>query len=142
MIIDRDCCPFSDQLYSELSHAPNASGLLSLTMEARESLQEEYRVPDPLLRPSMAELMMLGIKPKDAEHVADAVALGCTHLLTNDRRLRNKSKQTWARWGLRCRRPSEFVVEGVCHSHASWPVRVPWPCQLWPTVVVAVPTPT
>jgi hypothetical protein len=107
----------------------SARPLSRLALEIREQHPGEYRqVSADALRPGASELATLGVKGADASHIADAVALGCDYFLTNDRRLRKKSDVLEDRWSLRCRRPSEFVVEAV-RSGAPWPSAVPWPWE-------------
>jgi hypothetical protein len=74
-------------------------------------------------------VLALGIRRADAEHIADAIGMGCDLFLTNDRRLRNRSAGIQALGNLRVRRPSEFLVEAV-QAGAPWPTMVPWPWQI------------
>jgi hypothetical protein len=122
------CYTFSDFLYDEVAGAPHAGLLLRVAVDVlvRDWQEPEFRVPDPAKRPKSAELVSLGIEPADAHHVADAIGLGCQRLLTNDKRLRNKSDQVQGRWQLALRRPSEFLVEAV-QAGAPWTSRAPWP---------------
>jgi hypothetical protein len=121
---------FSDFLYEEVAAAPHAGRLLRLAVDVlvRDLQEPECRVPDPAKRPKSAETASLGIKPADAEHVADAVGLECNRFLTNDKQLRNKSDQVQERWQLVIRRPSEFLVEAV-QAGAPWTTRAPWPWE-------------
>jgi hypothetical protein len=73
-------------------------------------------------------LVSLGVKPADAEHVADAIGLGCARFLTNNRQLRNRSDEVQKRWELVSQRPSEFLVEAV-RAGAPWTTRAPWPSE-------------
>jgi hypothetical protein len=121
---------FSDFLYDEVAGAPHAGRLLRVAADVlvREWQGPEFRVPDPAKRPNSVELVSLGIKPADANHVADAIGLGCQRFLTNDKQLRNKSDQVQRRWQLVIRRPSEFLVEAV-QAGAPWTTRAPWPWE-------------
>jgi hypothetical protein len=120
---------FSDKLYAEVALAETAPLLLTLAMEAREDHPQEYRVVDEDRRPVIDAVAALGLDPADAQHVADAVGLGCDVFLTNDRRLRNRSSAIERGWGLRVRRPSEFLVEAV-RAGAPWPASVAWPWEV------------
>jgi hypothetical protein len=113
---------FSDKLYAEAALAGSAPALLGLAAEARENHPREYREVDQERRPAVEDIVALGVKRADAEHVADAVGMVCDVFLTNDRRLRNKSPQIERKWNLRVRRPSEFLVEAVQRG-APWPTR-------------------
>lgn len=121
---------FSNVLYDEVANAPHAGLLLRVAIDVlvREWQEPEFRAPDPAKRPKSAELASLGIKPADANHVADAIGLGCQRFLTNDKQLRNKSDQVQERWQLVIRRPSEFLVEAV-QAGAPWTTRAPWPWE-------------
>lgn len=121
---------FSDELYNELSHASRANPLLRVAFDVlvREQQEQEHRIPDPARRPSQSEVEGLGLKLADARHVADAVGLSCGYLLTNDRKLRNKSAFLEVRWQLAVRRPSEFLCEAV-RKGAAWTTRAPWPWE-------------
>jgi len=120
---------FSDTLYSEVRHAWAAPKLLSFALEARENHPEEYRVADPHLRPQTAKLTALGVDLADAEHVADAVGMGCDVFLTNDHKIRKRSEVIQAVAGLRVLLPSEFLLEAV-RGGAPWPVRAAWPWEM------------
>ena len=119
---------FSDLLYEELAAAPHSNSLLRVALDVlvREQQEPEHRVPDPLRRPATSELLILGLRPADADHVADAIGVGCHRFLTNDKQLRNRSDQVAAHWGLKLRRPSEFLTEAV-RAGAPWTTRAPWP---------------
>jgi hypothetical protein len=121
---------FSDFLYDEVAPAPHAGLLVRVAVDVlvRDWQEPEFRVPDPAKRPRSAELVSLGISRADAIHVADAIGLGCQRFLTNDKRLRKKSKQVQERWQLAIRRPSEFLVEAV-QAGAPWTTRAPWPWE-------------
>ncbi len=118
---------FSDYLYAEVARAADDAALhrTALDVLVREEQPDEYRVPDPALTPDLGVCYSLGIKTGDARHVADAVGLGCSYILTNDRQLRNRSREVEAACGLKLRRPSEFLVEAV-RLGAPWS-RAPWP---------------
>jgi len=120
---------FSDMLYAEVALARSAPALLELAVDAREAHPTEYREVDGDLRPLIDHVARLGVKPIDAEHVADAIGMSCSVLLTNDRQLRNRSPEIERKWPLRLRRPSEFLVEAV-QAGAPWPASVAWPWQL------------
>ncbi len=96
---------FSDKLYAEVALAPAAPGLLGLAIEAREHHPAEYREVDPARRPSTDDVLALGVRLADAEHIADAAGMGCDLFLTNDRRLRNRSAGIQALGNLRVRHP-------------------------------------
>lgn len=119
---------FSDFLYDEVAGAPHGGLLLRVAADVlvRKWQEPEFRVIDPAKRPKSAELVSLGVKPADANHVADAIGLGCQRFLTNDKQLRNKSDQVQGRWPLVVRRPSEFLVEAV-QAGAPWTTRAPLP---------------
>jgi hypothetical protein len=121
---------FSDWLYEEVAGAPHAERLLRVAVDVlvRDSHEPAFRVPDPEKRSKSTELVSLGIKPADAEHVADAIGLACDRFLTNDKQLRNRSDQVRERWQVMIRRPSEFLVEAV-RAGAPWPTRAPWPWE-------------
>jgi hypothetical protein len=121
---------FSDLLYDEVARAPHARLLLRVAVDVlvREGQEPQFREPDPVRRPESGELGLFGIGPADADHVADAIGLGCHRLLTNDRQLRNKSDQVEGCWQLVIRRPSEFLVEAV-RSGAPWTTLAPWPWE-------------
>ncbi len=117
---------FSDTLYAEVSLARRAPVLLSFAIEARENHPLEYRRVDPVQRPSNQDVQALGVYRADAEHIVDAVGMGCDVFLTNDRRLRKRCSASQRMWGLRVRLPSEFLVETV-RAGAPWPTAVLWP---------------
>jgi hypothetical protein len=121
---------FSDALYGEVSRAAHANRLLQVAFDVlvREEQQPEHRHPDVRIRPSEGELRSFGVKQADAIHVADAVALRCHYLLTNDRQLRNRATDMEARWGLKIRRPSEFLEDAV-RAGAPWTTTAPWPWE-------------
>ena len=121
---------FSDVLYFEVADAPRANQLLRVAVDVlvRDTHEPEFRVPDPRKRPNSAELTSLGLKADDADHVADAIGLGCQRFLTNDRQLRNRSDEVLQRWQLMLRRPSEFLVEAV-QAGAPWTTVAPWPWE-------------
>jgi len=119
---------FSDSVYDELAPALQASKLLRTAWDVlvREQQDPAFWRPDSAGRPDMAELTDLGVKVKDAVHIADAIALHCHVFLTNDKRLRNRGDSIEARWGLKLRRPSEFLVDSV-RAGAPWTTNAPWP---------------
>lgn len=121
---------FSDSWYEEVRRAPRAGHLLRVSTDVlvREMQEPEHRIPDAEKRPEIERLVALGIKPADAEYVADAIGLGCQRFLTNDARLRNKSALVDDRWQLGLRRPTEFLVETV-QAGAPWTTRAPWPWE-------------
>jgi hypothetical protein len=121
---------FSDFLYQEVGRAPHASHLLRLAADVlvRELQEPEHRIPGSVKRPEIDMLVALGIKPTDAEHVADAIGLGCQRFLTNDVRLRNKSDLVEDQWQLGLCRPMEFLIEAV-RAGAPWTTRAPWPWE-------------
>jgi predicted nucleic acid-binding protein len=122
---------FSDRLYGEIGAAKRAPQLLRVAFDVliREEQLDEVRVPDADRRPSSREVELLGVKPADALHVADAIGLACGRLLTNDRQLRSTSDRVESRWGLGIRRPSEFVAEAVS-AGAPWTTLAPWPWEV------------
>jgi hypothetical protein len=110
---------FSDFLYDEVAKAPHAGLLLRVAVDVlvREWQEPEFRAADPAKRPNSAEQASLDIKPADANHVADAIGLGCQRFLTNDKQLRNKSDQVQERWQVMtptgtCR--GHLIVQGAC----------------------------
>jgi hypothetical protein len=121
---------FSDSIYEELAPALRASQLLRTAVDVlvREQQDLEYWRSDPTGRPGLDELTNLGFMAKDAIHVADAIALRCDVLLTNDKRMRNRSSRIESLWGLQLRRPSEFLVDAV-RSGAPWTADAPWPWE-------------
>jgi hypothetical protein len=120
---------FSDVLYAETAAAARRRSLVGLAIEVRENHPTEARTVDPDRAPGVDAVMACGVRGRaDAEHVADAVGMGCDVFLTNDKRLRKQSPAIEDRWGLRLRRPSEFVVESV-RASAPWPTTAPWPWE-------------
>ena len=121
---------FSDLLYDELAGAPCSGSLLRVALDVlvREWQEPECRMPDPARRPASTHLISLGLRPADANHVADAIGLGCHRFLTNDKQLRNKSTRVAERWGIEFRRPSEFLTESI-KAGAPWTTRAPWPWE-------------
>lgn len=121
---------FSNLLYAEAAEARDHDGLLRTALDVlvRETQPALYRVPDPEKTPDIEKCLAAGLKPADARHLADAVGLGCSHLLTNDRQFRNRSAAVEMNWRLRLRRPSEFLVEAV-QAGAPWSARAPWPWE-------------
>jgi predicted nucleic acid-binding protein len=121
---------FADLLYDELRGAPHGHELLRIALDVlvRDEQEVDYRQPDPSLRPTVAEVMTLGLKEADATHIADAIGLRCGRFLTNDRRLHSKSDSVERRWHLALRRPSEFLVEAV-RAGAPWTTHAPWPWE-------------
>jgi hypothetical protein len=122
---------FSDVLYAEVAAASRGRTLAGFAAVYREGHDEEARVPDPARAPGADAVQACGVRGrKDAEHVSDAIGLGCNVLLTNDGDLRKRSPAIEARWGLRLRRPSEFLIEAVRDDGAPWPTGVRWPWDL------------
>jgi hypothetical protein len=121
---------FSDLLYKEAADAPQASRLLRVAFDVlgREWQEPEFRAPDPSKRPKAGDLMAVGLKHADADHVADAIGIGCHRFLTNDKQLRNRSDAVEVRWACAIRRPSEFLVEAV-RAGAPWTTLAPWPWE-------------
>jgi hypothetical protein len=120
---------FSDKLYAEVALASTAPSLLGLAIEVRENHPLEYRQANPSERPSTADVMALGVRAADAQHIADAIGMGCDVLLTNDRRLRKRALAIERIASLRLRLPSEFLVEAV-RAGAPWPTSVLWPWEI------------
>jgi len=80
---------FSEILYKELAQMPAskrryAERLFSVAMSVREAHPGEYRTIDETQPPQPADFIALGLKEKDAQHVADAVRIGATHFLVGD----------------------------------------------------------
>jgi hypothetical protein len=124
---------FSDSLYEELLAMPCpkrhwCDRLLGLAVEIRESHPEEVRVQDAAVRPQRTEVIALGLDDVDANHVADAVALGATHFLTYDEGILKRSVAISSRFRLAVITPEVFLLEAV-RSGAPWPVGIPWPWE-------------
>src|SRR5262245_58139873 len=83
---------FSDSVYDELGPARDASALFRIAWDVlvREQQPTECWTVQSSRRPDVTELEALRLKPADAEHVADAIALGCSAFLTNDKQLRRR----------------------------------------------------
>ena len=129
---------FSDLLYAEAAAAPRGQSLVEFAMQIRELHPEEARTADVYRAPGPDAVMACGVRDRnDAEHVSDAIGIGCNIFLTNDRRLRNRSPEIEKRWALRLRRPSEFLIEAVRDDGAPWPVNARWP---WEQLAAATDT--
>jgi hypothetical protein len=121
---------FSDVLYAEVAAAERGRTLVEFAALFREGHDDEARVPNAARTPGARAVQACGVRGlKDAEHVSDAIGLGCSVFLTNDSRLLNASDRIEAQWGLRLRRPSEFLIEAVRDEGAPWPTGVPWPWE-------------
>ena len=129
----RNCLyTFSDTLYQELaqmsaSKRRKAERLFSVAMLIRETHPEEYRAIDETETPHDVEFVTLGLKEKDAQHVADAVRIGATHFLTRDKDILKRAVLIGRTWHIRIVSPEAFLLTSV-KSGAPWPSRVPW---LW-----------
>jgi hypothetical protein len=125
---------FSDLLYDENARAASrdparARWLVGFATEVREAHPAEYRTIDPERAPGAAAVVACGVADQnDARHVSDAIGMACAYLLTNDGPLRSHAPAIEARWGLKVRRPSEFLIESVRRG-ASWPTGTPWPWE-------------
>jgi hypothetical protein len=121
---------FSDNVYDELGPAREASERFQIAGDVlvREQQPDECWTVQSSRRPDVNELEALKLKPADAGHVADAIALDCSAFLTNDKQLRGGGARVEARWALRLRRPSEFLVDAVLDG-APWPCCAPWPWE-------------
>lgn len=86
------------------------------------------RCPDAERPPPDSAVIALGIQPADAIHVADAIGRSYDYLLSNDRKLRNRSDRLEPAWRLKVRRPSEFLVNAV-RSGTPRTTRAPWPWE-------------
>jgi hypothetical protein len=121
---------FADLLYVENAAADRGQSLNDFAALYREGHNPEDRTVDPERAPGAAAVMSCGVRGRaDAEHVSDAIGMGCNVLLTNDRKLRNRSPAIEARWPIRLRRPSEFLIEAVRDERAPWSVRARWPWE-------------
>lgn len=121
---------FSETLYDEVVRAPNAGSLMRIAFDVlvREEQEPQYRYADAERRPPLEVVRALGLSSADATHVADAIGLDCDYLLTNDRQMRNRSSALEARWQLKVRHPSEFLIEAV-RAGAPWASLAPWPWE-------------
>lgn len=121
---------FSDVLYAETAAAERGRTLVDFAALYREGHDPADRTVDAYRAPGVDAVMACGVRGRaDAEHVSDAIGMGCNVFLTNDKALRNRSPAIEVRWPLRLRRPSEFLVEAVRDERAPWPVGVPPPWE-------------
>ena len=133
---------FSGILYQELAQMPAskrryAERLLSVAMSIREAHPGEYRTIDETQAPRPADFIALGLKEKDAQHVADAVRIGATHFLTRDKKILARAALIEKTWHIRIMSPEAFLLTSV-KSGASWPSRVPWPWEHSPLQEAAI----
>jgi hypothetical protein len=133
---------FSETLYQELARMPAskrryAERLFSVAMSIREAHPDEYRTSDETQAPRPAEFIALGLKEKDAQHVADAVRIGATHFLTRDKDILKRAALIGRTWHIRIMSPEAFLLTSV-KSGASWPSRVPWPWEHTPLQETAI----
>jgi hypothetical protein len=133
---------FSDVLYQELTQMPvsklwYAERLLSVAMSIRETHLEEYRTVDETQAPHAADFVALGLKEKDAHHVADAVRIGATHFLTRDKKVLARAMLIGKTWHLQIMSPEAFLLTSV-KSGAPWPSGVPRPWEHEPLQEAAI----
>lgn len=124
---------FSETLYQELAQMPTskqryAERLFSVAMSIREAHPDKYHAIDETQAPHAADFVELGLKEKDAQHVADAVRIGATHFLTCDKKILARAALIGKTWHIRIMSPEAFLLTSV-KSGASWPSRVPWPWE-------------
>jgi hypothetical protein len=124
---------FSEILYQELAQMPAskrwyAERLFSVAMSIREAHPDEYRTIDETQAPQPADFIALGLKEKDAQHVADAVRIGATHFLTRDKDILKRAALIGRTWHIRIMSPEAFLLTSVKNG-ASWPSNVPWPWE-------------
>jgi len=133
---------FSEVLYQELAQMPAskrryAERLLSVAMSIREAHPGEYRTIDETQAPRPADFIALGLKEKDAQHIADAVCIGSTHFLTRDKKILERAALIEKTWQVRMMSPEAFLLTSV-KSGASWPSRIPWPWEHSPLQEAAI----
>jgi hypothetical protein len=133
---------FSDILYQELTQMPvskswYAERLLSVAVSIRETHPEEYHTVDETQDPHAADFVALGLKEKDAHHVADAVRIGATHFLTRDKKVLARAMLIGKRWHIQIMSPEAFLLTSV-KSGAPWPSGVPWPWEHDPLQEAAI----
>jgi len=133
---------FSDTLYQELAQMPaskrrKAERMFSVAMSIRETDPEEYRAIDETQTPHGVEFVALGLKEKDAQHVADAVRIGAAHFLTRDKKILARATLIGRTWHIRIVSPEAFLLTSV-KSGAPWPSRVPWPWEHGPLQETAI----
>jgi hypothetical protein len=71
-------------LFVEMTEDYGLSDELKGTSDAREANPLEHKVPLAATTPRVKTVEVLGLRPADARHLADAVGLGCDVFLTND----------------------------------------------------------
>jgi hypothetical protein len=133
---------FSEILYQELAQMPvskrrYAERLFSAAMSIREAHPYKYRAVDEAHVPGAADFVALGLKEKDAQHVADAVRIGATHFLTRDKKILARAALIGKTWHIQIMSPEAFLLTSV-KSGASWPSRVPWPWEDSPLQEAAI----
>jgi hypothetical protein len=133
---------FSEILYQELAQMPAskrryAERLFSVAMSIKEAHPGEYRTIDETQVPQPAVFIALGLKEKDAQHVADAVRIGATHFLTRDKKILARAALIEKTWHIRIMSPEVFLLTSV-KSGAPWPSRVPWPWEHSPLQETAI----
>lgn len=133
---------FSDVLYQELAQIPEskrryAERLFSVAMSTREAHPDRYRSTDETQVPHPADFEALGLKEKDAQHVADAVRVGATHFLTCDKKILARVASIENTWHIRVMSPETFLLTSV-ESGAPWPTGVPWPWEHGPLQEAAI----
>ncbi len=133
---------FSETLYQELTQMPAskrryAERLFSVAMSIRETHPDRYRAIDETHGPHAAAFEALGLKEKDAQHVADAVHIGATHFLTRDKKILARAALIGKTWHIRIMSPEAFLLTSV-KSGAPWPSRVPWPWEHSPLQAAAI----
>jgi hypothetical protein len=133
---------FSETLYQELAQMPAskrryAERLFSVAMSIGEAHPDKYRTMDEAQASHAADFMALGLKKKDAQHVADAVRIGATHFLTRDKKILARGALIEKTWHIRIMSPEVFLLTSV-KSGAPWPSRVPWPWEHSPLQEAAI----
>jgi hypothetical protein len=133
---------FSEILYEELAQMPAskrryAERLFSVALSVREAHPDRYRVIDKTQVPHASDFVALGLKEKDAQHVADAVRIGATHFLTRDKKILARAALIGKTWHVQIMSPEAFLLTSV-KSGASWPSRVPWPWEHGPLQDAAI----
>jgi hypothetical protein len=74
-------------------------------MSIKEAHPGEYRTIDETQALQPAVFIALGLKEKDAQHVADAVCIGATHFLTRDKKILARAVLIERTWHIRIMSP-------------------------------------
>jgi hypothetical protein len=133
---------FSAILYQELAQMPMskrryAERLFSVAMSIREAHPDKYRAVDEMQVSDASDFLALGLKEKDAQHVADAVRIGATHFLTRDKKILARAALIRKTWHIQIMAPEAFLLTSV-KGGASWPSRVLWPWEHSPLQEAAI----